>query len=70
MGNRDMEAMAQRLILSAVAALLFACQRTPVKPPVILISIDTLRSDHLPAYGYRAIATPSIDRLAADGIVY
>lgn len=62
--------MAKRLIWSAIALLAFACQRAPVKPPVILISIDTLRSDHLPAYGYRAVATPAIDRLAADGIVY
>lgn len=38
--------------------------------PVILISVDTLRSDHLPAYGYRGVATPNIDALAADGIVY
>lgn len=39
-------------------------------PPVILISIDTLRADRLPVYGSRRIATPAIDRLAADGIVF
>ncbi|MDP9191627.1 MAG: sulfatase-like hydrolase/transferase [Acidobacteriota bacterium] len=51
---------------------LLACNRAeaPARPNVILISIDTLRSDHLPAYGYRGVATPAIDRLAADGIVY
>jgi len=38
--------------------------------PVILISIDTLRSDHLPAYGYKAVETPAIDGLARDGMVY
>jgi choline-sulfatase len=38
--------------------------------PVILISIDTLRSDRLPAYGYRRGSTPAIDALAADAIVY
>src|SRR5262245_39520892 len=55
------------LLLAAVA-----CGRAeaPRRPPVVLISIDTLRSDHLPAYGYRAIATPNIDALAADGIVF
>jgi arylsulfatase A-like enzyme/Tfp pilus assembly protein PilF len=37
--------------------------------PVVLISIDTLRADHLPAFGYRNGSTPDIDRLAADGIV-
>lgn len=48
--------------------ILFACAKP--RPPVILISIDTLRADHLPAYGYRAIRTPAIDGLARDGILY
>lgn len=38
--------------------------------PVILISIDTLRSDHLPAYGYGQVETPAIDGLAKDGLVF
>lgn len=38
--------------------------------PVIIISIDTLRSDRLPSYGYRGIATPHIDRFRADSILY
>jgi choline-sulfatase len=38
--------------------------------PVVVISIDTLRSDHLPAYGYGNVRTPAIDSLAAEGIVY
>lgn len=38
--------------------------------PVILISIDTLRSDRLPAYGYQGIATPHIDALRADSILF
>jgi arylsulfatase A-like enzyme len=38
--------------------------------PVILISIDTLRADHLRQYGGRVVDTPAIDRLAADGIVF
>jgi hypothetical protein len=37
--------------------------------PVILISIDTLRADHLPLYGYAQGATPNIDALRADGIL-
>ncbi len=40
------------------------------RPPVILISIDTLRSDRLPAYGYEGVETPAIDRLAADGVLF
>ncbi len=39
-------------------------------PPVILISIDTLRADHLSAYGYRKIQTPNIDSFAQQGTVF
>lgn len=38
--------------------------------PVILISIDTLRADHLSAYGYRKAATPHIDSFAQNGTVF
>jgi choline-sulfatase len=38
--------------------------------PIILISIDTLRADHLPAYGYKPLSTPVIDGLAADGVLF
>jgi choline-sulfatase len=40
------------------------------KAPVILISIDTLRSDHLPAYGYGGVATPAIDAFRRDAILF
>jgi choline-sulfatase len=38
--------------------------------PVILVSIDTLRSDHLPAYGYGRVETPNIDGLRRDGVLF
>jgi arylsulfatase A-like enzyme/predicted Zn-dependent protease len=38
--------------------------------PVILISIDTLRADRLPAYGYTGTRTPHFDRLVADGVLF
>ncbi|MGA8808767.1 MAG: sulfatase-like hydrolase/transferase [Thermoanaerobaculia bacterium] len=38
--------------------------------PVILITIDTLRADHLSVYGAKLVDTPAIDRLAADGIAF
>src|ERR1700676_3452226 len=37
-------------------------------PDVFLITIDTLRADHLGCYGYKQIETPALDLLAADGI--
>jgi arylsulfatase A-like enzyme/thioredoxin-like negative regulator of GroEL len=35
---------------------------------VLLITIDTLRADHLGCYGYRRIKTPNIDDLARGGV--
>jgi arylsulfatase A-like enzyme/Flp pilus assembly protein TadD len=42
----------------------------PQGTPVILISIDTLRADHLPAYGYKGVETPGLDALRRDAILY
>jgi arylsulfatase A-like enzyme len=49
-------------ILAFLAALAwFLMGAAPQPAPVILISIDTLRADHLSAYGYRKLKTPNID---------
>ena len=51
----------------------FGCTATePVitisdKPDIILVSIDSLRRDHLSTYGYGRQTSPFIDRLAASG---
>jgi len=37
---------------------------------LLLITIDTLRADHLGCYGYQQIKTPTIDNLAAQGIMF
>ena len=44
--------------------------QTPGKSPppnVFLITIDTLRADHVHCYGYDRIQTPSLDSIARDG---
>jgi choline-sulfatase len=38
--------------------------------PIVVISIDTLRSDHLPAYGYKGVETPALDALRKDAILF
>jgi arylsulfatase A-like enzyme/Flp pilus assembly protein TadD len=65
-------------LLPVLLLLLFAAcnrgaeQKTDVSAgaPVIVISIDTLRADHLPAYGYGAVQTPAIDAFRRDSILY
>src|ERR1700722_1280600 len=37
-------------------------------PDVFLVTIDTLRADHVHCYGYEKIKTPALDSLAKDGI--
>ena len=65
----------RRILVPALTLLALAsCGRFSGAPsndtPVILISIDTLRSDRLPVYGYKGVQTPNIDALRGDGILY
>jgi arylsulfatase A-like enzyme/Flp pilus assembly protein TadD len=60
-----------------VCVCVSAAYSTDSSPPaperpraIILISIDTLRADHLSSYGYTAIETPHIDALAKGGTVF
>lgn len=68
--------MRRFLAAALAAAVLGACSReAPVPPiyrnaPVIIISIDTLRADHLPMFGYRGVATPHLDSLRGDGVLF
>ena len=41
-----------------------------VAPNVILITIDTVRADHVGCYGATNVQTPTLDGLARDGIVF
>lgn len=40
------------------------------RAPIVLISIDTLRADRLPAYGYDGVETPSLDALASESLLF
>ncbi len=42
----------------------------PSRPNVILITVDTLRADHVGVLGSTKVKTPAIDSLAADGVLY
>jgi arylsulfatase A-like enzyme/tetratricopeptide (TPR) repeat protein len=57
------------LVLAALAIGAFAVLRgqTP-RANLLLITLDTVRADHLGAYGYKPGATPALDRLAREGV--
>lgn len=60
-------------VLAALVALAAGagCRRAAFpNSPVFLVSIDTLRADRLPAYGYRSVETPAIDALAREGVLF
>ena len=68
--------MRPRPILAALPALLAiaGCHRersptaTRERSNVLLVTIDTLRADHLGCYGHAEAATPTLDALAARGV--
>ncbi|HSM13983.1 MAG TPA: sulfatase [Thermoanaerobaculia bacterium] len=64
------------LLLVPALLLLVACgghgsgrERLPERPPdILLLTIDTLRADHLSAWGYERQTSPVLDRIAAEGV--
>jgi arylsulfatase A-like enzyme len=59
--------MSRRTAALALCALFVGCGRSP-RPDVVVISIDSLRPDHLSCYGYDRPTSPTIDRLAREGV--
>ena len=50
--------------------LSLACVAAAQSTPVIVISVDTLRADHLCAHGYRRAETPGLDHFAEHGTLF
>jgi choline-sulfatase len=59
-----------RILILALLPFVMTCRAAVERPPVILISVDTLRSDRLPMYGYDRVATPAFDSLRRDGVLF
>ena len=58
-------------LLALVSCLLLAGDSSPQEPPnLVFISLDTVRRDHLPTYGYPRATAPSIERLARRAAVF
>ncbi|HEV8525533.1 MAG TPA: sulfatase-like hydrolase/transferase [Terriglobales bacterium] len=56
------------LLASIWLVLLVELGFAAAPPNVVLITLDTVRADHIGAYGYKAAHTPNIDRVAAEGV--
>jgi choline-sulfatase len=57
--------------LFVIGTLCAAASSAPAPPPppdIFLITIDTLRADHVHCYGYTNGSTPALDALAKDGL--
>ena len=62
-------------VVAALAALAIgvgSCSQKPPRPArrIVLVSIDTLRADHLGTYGYPRATSPKLDAFAAEGAVF
>jgi arylsulfatase A-like enzyme/cytochrome c-type biogenesis protein CcmH/NrfG len=67
----SMRALGSVLVFWAILATTLsgqAQQKSQTAPNIFLVTIDTLRADHILCYGYEHIKTPALDSLARDGI--
>ena len=58
------------VLAAAAAGWWYARRSVRAYGPIIVISIDSLRADRLPAYGYTRVRTPAIDALVADAVTF
>jgi arylsulfatase A-like enzyme len=58
------------LAMLCILAGLPGCGPAQRHPNVILIVLDTVRSDHLSCYGYERPTSPNVDRLARESVMY
>ncbi len=55
-------------LIVLLCALLLGC--SSADRGVLLVTLDTVRADHLSCYGYSKRTTPFIDSLAAEGTLF
>lgn len=58
------------IILAIFVYLFYSIKKANTPLNVILISVDTLRADHMGIYGYKKNTTPNIDKWAKDATVF
>ena len=62
--------LALPLVAAALSVVALSCDRGPAPPSVVLIVLDTLRADHVGAFGAGEGRTPILDKLAGEGIAF
>jgi arylsulfatase A-like enzyme len=69
--------MTRPILLVVLLGLVLGCGSEPAGPPatagapnVLLVTIDTLRADHLGCYGYFRDTSPTIDALAGESVLF
>ena len=55
------------VVVLLLAPLLLTCGRSPRRPNIVLITLDTTRADYLSCHGAPWATTPALDELAAAG---
>lgn len=58
------------LVLLDACFAVYQAQNKPSGPNIILIQLETVRSDHLSCYGYERNTAPHIGQLAQDGLLF
>jgi len=69
-GRRRAALLALLLGALALTAGVVVARRSDPRPSLLLVSIDTLRADHVGAYGAVDAATPTLDALADSGVLF
>lgn len=58
-------------LLAAASLAAAGCRRAaPAYDNLLLVTVDTLRADHLGLYGYRRPVSPFLDQLGREGVVF
>src|SRR3990172_12963720 len=74
MKRAEMATVVVAVFALAAALLTLTIQRDRKNRPtgwnLVLVSVDTLRADHLSSYGATFIRTPHMDRLASEGVLF
>ena len=65
-----MPLVALLLVALGFAGLQEKAATPPAAPSIVLVTVDTLRREHLGCYGYRRPTSPRVDELAREAVVF